>query len=193
MSNYSDIIKALENSTGFDLFRLSVAIGRLLEDPKRITEVKEHLHPGDEVEYFDRTQNRVVAAKLLEFRRTRVLIQHLEDGSEWTIPYYWLNIHRANVEINENRKKGLGRNEVAVGDQVGFVDNDGNERYGKVVRLNQKTVTLDCGNNHQWRVAYSFLFRVFDVDGDQVIDVPARVFDVNGDSVIDVPARQLPG
>ncbi|MEM7793548.1 MAG: hypothetical protein AAF579_03730 [Cyanobacteria bacterium P01_C01_bin.118] len=67
--------------------------------------------------------------------------------------------------IAENVKEGLGRNEVAVGDHVGFFDRDGNERYGNVIRLNQKTVTLDC-NNQKWRVAYSFLFKVIDLDVD---------------------------
>ena len=56
-------------------------------------------------------------------------------------------------------REGLGRNEVAVGDTVGFFDRDGNERYGKVTRLNQKkTVTLDCDNG-KWRVPYKFLFK----------------------------------
>lgn len=48
-------------------------------------------------------------------------------------------------------------------DQVGFLDGDGNERYGQVVRLNPKTVTLDSGES-KWRVAYSFLFKVFDLE-----------------------------
>ena len=60
-------------------------------------------------------------------------------------------------------KGGLGRNEVFVGDDVGFCNRDGDERYGQVVRLNPKTVTLDCGES-KWRVAYSFLFKVFDLE-----------------------------
>jgi hypothetical protein len=40
--------------------------------------------------------------------------------------------------------KGLGRNEVAIGDVVGFVDRDQNHRTGKIIRLNDKTVTLQC-------------------------------------------------
>lgn len=137
----------------------------MLEDPKRITEVKRRLHAGDTVEYLDPVKNRVVTAKLIKFQRTKVVVENLENQEEWIIPYYALNIYGANATITEDIKEGLGRNEVAVGDHVGFFDRDGNERYGNVIRLNQKTVTLDC-NNQKWRVAYSFLFKVIDLDID---------------------------
>ncbi|MBT9318011.1 peptidylprolyl isomerase [Leptothoe spongobia] len=161
--DYSAIVRTIDQCTGFDLYRLYVAIGKMLEDPKRITEVKRRLHAGDTVEYLDPSKNRVVAAKLIKFQRTKVVVKNLEDHEEWIIPYYALNIYGANTIITENVKEGLGRNEVTVGDQVGFFDRDGNERYGKVIRLNQKTVTLDC-NHQKWRVAYSFLFKVIDLD-----------------------------
>ena len=137
----------------------------MLEDPKRITEVKRRLHAGDTVEYLDPVKNRIIPARLIKFQRTKVLVENLEDGEKWSIPYYALNIHGADTSITENVKEGLGRNEVAVGDQVGFFDRDGNERYCKVIRLNQKTVTLDC-NKQKWRVAYSFLFKVLDLDAE---------------------------
>ena len=64
-------------------------------------------------------------------------------------------------------RKGWDATRVAVGDTVGFFDRDGNERYGKVTRLNQKTVTLDCDNG-KWRVPYKFLFKVLDLEAEQV-------------------------
>jgi hypothetical protein len=57
----------------------------------------------------------------------------------------------------------LGRNEVAIGDVVGFIDRDQNQRSGKVTRLNDKTVSLQC-EGLQWRVAYAYLHRVVDAD-----------------------------
>jgi hypothetical protein len=53
---------------------------------------------------------------------------------------------------------------------VGFVDRDQQQRTGKIIRLNDKTVTLQCDHT-RWRVAYSFLHRVVDVGG-MVQDVP---------------------
>lgn len=55
------------------------------------------------------------------------------------------------------------RNEVALGDVVGFVGRDQQQRTGQIIRLNDKTVTLQC-NQTQWRVAYSFLHRVVNMD-----------------------------
>ncbi|MEO0455587.1 MAG: hypothetical protein AAF152_03260 [Cyanobacteria bacterium P01_A01_bin.114] len=172
--NYSEIAKALDSATGFDLYRLSNAIRRMLDDPERIIEVKRRLHPGDKVEYFDATENRIVQVRLIKFQRTRVLIENLEDKVQWSIPYYALNIYGADTSITENVKEGLGRNEVSVGDRVGFFDRDGHERYGKVKRLNQKTVTLDCAGS-KWRVAYRFLFKVVDLAAEQVdvLDIEA--------------------
>lgn len=50
---------------------------------------------------------------------------------------------------------------IAIGDTVGFLDRNHQQRSGKIVRLNDKTVTLLCGHQ-QWRVAYSLLHRVVD-------------------------------
>ena len=159
--DYTEIIKEIDNASGFDLYRLRAAIDRMLDDPKRIREVKRHIHPGEEVEYFEPSENRIIQARLLKFQRTRVIVETLQDQKQWSIPYYALNIHRTDAEIKENAREGLGRNEVSVGDRVGFIDRDGNERYGKVIRLNQRTVTLECENN-MWRVAYELLFEATD-------------------------------
>ncbi|NEP63154.1 MAG: hypothetical protein F6K31_40645 [Symploca sp. SIO2G7] len=163
--DYSAIVKAIDHCSGFDLYRLYVAIGNMLEDPKRITEAKRRLHPGDTVEYLNPGKNRVINAKLIKFQRTKVVVENLDDHEEWIIPYYALNIHGADASITENVKEGLGRNEVAVGDHIGFFDRDGNERYGTVIRLNQKTVTLNC-SHQKWRVSYRFLFKVLDLEAE---------------------------
>jgi hypothetical protein len=88
----------------------------------------------------------------------------LEDAVRWVLSYAAINLDGADVQIREQKPQGLGRNEVALGDVVGFVDRDQQQRTGKIIRLNDKTVTLQCGPT-QWRVAYSFLHRVVDVDG----------------------------
>ena len=167
--NYSDINQAIAHATSFDLYRLQSAIARLLDDPQRITAVKRRIHPGDEVEYFDASENRIVNARLLKFQRTRVLVQNLDDQVEWSIPYYALNIHKAQTTITETVKQGLGRNQVSVGDAVGFLNRDGKEQYGQVIRLNQRTVTLDCSGS-KWRVPYSLLFPVLDLEVEPIIE-----------------------
>ena len=46
-----------------------------------------------------------------------------------------------------------------IGDTVGFLDHDHRQRSGQVVRLNDKTVTLNA-DGQKWRVAYALLHRV---------------------------------
>lgn len=159
--DYSEIIQEIGTASGFDLYRLRAAIDRMLDDPKRIREVKRHIHPGEEVEYFEPSENRIIQARLLKFQRTRVIVENLHDQKQWSIPYYALNIHRTDAKIEEKTIEGLGRNEVSVGGRVGFIDREGYEQYGKVIRLNQRTVTLECENN-MWRVAYELLFEATD-------------------------------
>ena len=78
-----------------------------------------------------------------------------------TISYMAINLDGADVEIREHANQGLGRNEVAIGDFVGFVDRNGQQRSGRITRLNDKTVTLIC-EQLKWRVDYSLLHRVVD-------------------------------
>lgn len=164
--NYSEVISALDSATGFDLFRIKSAIARMLDDPARIIELKRNLIVGQEVEYFEPEENRVIRAKVLSFKRTRVSVQNIEDGSRWTIPYYYINIHQVDTSVsNDARNSGLDRNEVKVGDLVGFKDKNNQELYGRVIRLNQKTVTLECDAG-SWRVSYGLLFKILGPDVD---------------------------
>ena len=65
-------------------------------------------------------------------------------GQRRLIPYAAINLDGADVRIREKPRQGLGRNELAIGDRVGFVGRDQQARSGRVVRLDDKTVPLDC-------------------------------------------------
>lgn len=162
--NYSEIIRVLDHATGFDLFRIKVAIEKMLDDPDRIIDLKQNLRKGQEIEYFDPGENRVIKAIVVDFKRKRVSVDNVDDGERWNIPYYYININGIDTIISSSSsKQGLDRNEVKVGDKVGFIDDDNIEQYGDVVRLNQKTVTLNC-DGAKWRVSYEFLFKIIDPD-----------------------------
>ena len=164
--NYSEILKEIEKASSFDLFRLSVALDRMLEEPSRIIAVKQKLIIGREIEYFEPSENRAIKAKVIGFKRTKVSIENIHDKKRWLIPYYFINIENIDTTISEN-KVGLGRNEVKVGDLVGFIDRSNREKYGRIIRLNQKTVTLELENT-QWRVAYQLLFRILSPEMDSL-------------------------
>ncbi|MBP9735136.1 MAG: hypothetical protein KBD82_05800 [Rhodoferax sp.] len=161
--NFSDIIKSLNNASAFDLFRMRAAIDRVLDEPRWMQSVQVRLKVGQEVQYFDPQANALRQGRLLELRRKQAVVVDLADARKWLISYAAINLDGSDVQIRENKAQGLGRNEVGIGDTVDFVDRDQNQRTGKIIRLNDKTVSLLCAGV-QWRVAYAYLHRVVDAD-----------------------------
>lgn len=157
--NYTDILSSLSQASAFDLFRLRAAIDRVLDQPGWMTAVQARLCVGQAIEYFDPQANRSFKGHLLETRRKQAVVLDMETQKRWLISYSAINLDGADVEIREQPNQGLSRQSVAVGDVVGFVDRDRQQRSGKILRLNGKTVTLQVGHQ-QWRVAYSLLHRV---------------------------------
>jgi hypothetical protein len=177
--NFSDALKALNQASAFELYRMRAAINRVLDEPRWLQAIQARLQIGQAIEYFDAQANKLRHGKLLELRRKQAVVLDRDDGKRWLIPYVAINLDGADVQIREQPRHGLGRNEVAVGDVVGFVDRNQQQRGGRIIRLNDKTVTLLCGQQ-QWRVAYAFLHRVVDADTVDVNTIEQNVleFDV---------------
>nr|WP_295768058.1 hypothetical protein [Rhodoferax sp.] len=180
--NYTEIIKSLNNASAFDLYRMRSAIDRVLDEPRWLQSVQVRLKLGQEVQYFDSRANTLRRGRLLEMRRKQAVVQDSDDARRWLISYAAINLDGSDVQIRENKTQGLGRNEVAVGDVVGFVDRDQNQRTGKIIRLNDKTVSLQCGAA-QWRVAYAYLHRVVDADFKDQGTIEASVVQLRLDDV----------
>jgi hypothetical protein len=159
--NYSNIVSMLNQASAFDLFRLRAAIDRILDQPNWMQAVQARLHIGTLIEYFEPQENRACKGTLLEFRRKHAVVLDLETQKKWLVSYAAINLDGADTTIREQPKQGLGRHSVSVGEVVGFVDRHHQQRTGKVIRLNDKTVTLQVGAQ-QWRVAYSLLHSVVD-------------------------------
>jgi hypothetical protein len=173
--NFSDTLANLNNASAFELYRLRAAINRVLDQPGWMDAVRSRLRVGQAIQYFDPTANRAQQGEVLELRRKQAVVLDLATQKRWLISYAAINLDGADVQIREKPKQGLGRDEVAAGDVVGFLDRDHQQRSGRILRLNDKTVTLLCGQQ-QWRVAYGLLHRVVDgsiSNGDILeLDVP---------------------
>lgn len=102
---------------------------------------------------------------MLELRRKQAVVLDLDTRKRWLISYAAINLDGTDIAIREQPSQGLSRHAVAVGDVVGFLDRDGLQRSGRILRLNDKTVTLQVGPQH-WRVAYALLHRVADSSAD---------------------------
>ena len=159
--NFSDTIATLNKASAFDLYRLRAAIDRVLGQPGWMDVVRSRLRIGQTIEYFDPQANCPHSGQVLDLRRKHAVVLDLATQKRWLISYAAVNLDGADVEIREKPQQGLGRNEVAVGDVVGFLDRNHQQRSGRIVRLNDKTVTLHCGHQ-QWRVSYGLLHRVVD-------------------------------
>jgi hypothetical protein len=159
--NFSEAIATLNSASAFELFRLRAAIDRVLDQPGWMDAVRSRLRVGQTIHYFDAIANRSQQGQVLELRRKQAVVLDLATQQRWLISYAAINLDGADVEIREKPRQGLGRNEVAIGDVVGFMDRNHQQRSGRILRLNDKTVTLMCGKQ-QWRVAYALLHRVVD-------------------------------
>lgn len=150
-----------------DLYRLYLSVGALLEDPRRILEVRRHLHLGVEVTYVgDDPLGPMRQGRVIELRPTQAVIKDIASGRHRLVPYVAI-VPGASSEPPEASMAVLpkmGRDQFSIGDTVGFTDKYLHERFGTVVRLNQKTASIDChdGEGH-WRVSYGLLRRVVDV------------------------------
>jgi hypothetical protein len=182
--NYSETIASLTQASAFDLYRLRAAIDRVLDQPGWMAAVQSRLRIGQTIDYFDPQANRSQRGQLLELRRKQAVVLDLATQKRWLISYAAINLDGADVEIREQPKLGLGRNSVSVGDVVGFVDRSQQQRSGRIVRLNDKTVTLLC-NQQQWRVAYGLLHRVVESSSNSGEVLELGVLEGQSEIVID--------
>lgn len=161
--DFSELLNELNNATLFDLYRLSAAINKELENPERKEQVRRLLRVGDTISYFASEENRLIKAKILEIKRTRALVQNKHDMKKWDIPFYMFNVDDISVDITcKANSKGISRHEIRIGDLVGFQDRDNNNLRGKVIRINPKTVTILVEPDQKWRVSYSMLHPIVD-------------------------------
>ena len=167
--DFSDMIRSLNQASGFELYRLRVAIDRILADPKWLLAIRSQLRIGQSIEYFDPRANRLSPAQIMEFRTKEVLVRQIDTGGLWWIQYTAINLDGTDVSIRNTSPHGLSRQEVAIGDVVGFLDHEHRQRTGQVVRLNDKTVTLNA-DGQKWRVAYALLHRIIAGEKAQTIE-----------------------
>lgn len=166
--NYTKITEELENASLFDLYRLYHILSDEIENPKRIRTVKNSLRKGQVVSFYNAKHNKLDDAEIIEMNKINCVIRDLSNDSLWTTPYAAINLDSVDVTINTNQKYGFKKHQIAIGEVLTFLDKENEQRYGKVIRLNQKSVTL-LVDDVKWRVSYSLLGKSTDIDGN-VID-----------------------
>ncbi|MDW3688405.1 hypothetical protein RA280_43105 [Cupriavidus sp. CV2] len=164
-----DILDALRLAPSADLYRLYLTIGRMLDDPKRILESRRHLHIGMTVSYVadDLTQP-VRQGRILELRQTQAVVEDAATRRRWALPYAAVIADATAAAQSPPHDPPppprAQRAAFVVGDTVAFTDQHLHERIGTIVRINQKTVSVQRNPDEgHWRVSFAFLRKVVDL------------------------------
>ncbi len=156
-----EVMSSLQQATDLDLLRLSTAIDHLLLSPSRILAVRQHLHLGQEVPFWNLHLNRMHHGRITKFKPEEVLMLTQTPAQYWWVPY-------AAIQLDPNQAppppapKRPERADFARSDTVSFEGRDLIQRIGTIVRLNQKTATVSCDGT-EWRVSFALLHHVIDL------------------------------
>ena len=88
------ILKELDKASLHDLYHIRRLIDHLMDKPQKIQEVKRGLYMGKEIEYYDDAEDRLIRAKILQIKRTRVLVRDLDGGHKWALPLYLIKMDK---------------------------------------------------------------------------------------------------
>jgi hypothetical protein len=166
----SKLIDTLNMASSLDLFRLRSGIDRMLDDPKRIVPIRAQLHIGQSVRFFDGQRGEMRSGRITAMRDRQIVVH--EDGTrlEWKPPY-------AAVEPPTRGTAGSAgvtsaetappppkprRDDFRPGEKVSFDDRYLQAHVGTIVRINQRTATVDC-DGQTWRVSFGALRHLVDL------------------------------
>ncbi|MFL9898041.1 hypothetical protein PQR71_07710 [Paraburkholderia fungorum] len=88
-----DILDSLRQAPSAELYRLYLAIGKMLDDPRRILEVRQRLHLGMEVSYIGGDPLAPPShGTVVELRQTQAVIQDNQSRQRWSVLYARLSL-----------------------------------------------------------------------------------------------------
>ncbi len=167
---YHALLDALNRASSVQLYHLSNIIDRLLSDPARSVQARLALRLGLEVRFVDWAAPGIE----LQFRRGTVVamkdkqvgIKDLSTGQVWMLPYAAVEIPEGatpQAPEPELKVKRPGRDDFRKGDRVSFEDRYLQTCIGTIVRINQKTASVEADDGRGWRVSFGLLRQVVDL------------------------------
>jgi len=168
--DYSQILKDLEGATTFDLYRLVSALQDEMESASRIKKVRSGLRVGQIITWFDSESHTLIQSEILKLNKLRCLVRNLGNGESWNVLYASINTEDEAVDINMNQEYGVKKSELRVGDTITYVSRDNIQVFGIVVKLNPKTAGVKTVDGQGWRVPYSVLKKVVEMDAKIIHD-----------------------
>jgi hypothetical protein len=171
MSHGADpkLLDALGRASSLELFQLQAIIERMLADPKRIIAVRTNMHLGQTVRFLDPRDGRMRDGKVVQMRDTQVVLHEAATRREWKLPYAAIEPPPAGAAPTQpaTAKPETAplprRDDFRCGDKVAFEDKYLNTVVGTIVRINQRTASIDPGDGTTWRVGFALLRHVVDI------------------------------
>jgi len=165
------LIEALNRASSLELFQLNTLIERMLADPRRIIAVRANMHLGQTVRFLDWRDGQMRNAKVIAMKDTQVTLHEEGTRREWKLPYAAIEPPPASSQVETNvppqpttpPPPKPGRNDFRCGDKVSFEDRYMQPMVGEVVRINQRTASVDTGDGRNWRVPFALLRHVLDI------------------------------
>ena len=158
------LLDALRIAPSIDLYELSIAITQMLNDPRRILEVRRHLHLGAPVMYFDHRRGTLAPGRVIQLQPTNATVQDDTTRTHWKLPYAAIVADPAQ-RTEQAAPAAPRRPDITtfkLGDTVSFSDKYLRERVGTITRMNTKTYSLLC-DGEQWRVSPALLRTIIDL------------------------------
>ena len=166
------LIEDLPMASSAELYQLSWVIEQLLADPRRIVQARAGLHAGQQVHYLHWDDGKMRAARVVAMKDRRVTVLDEASRSHVTLPYAAIvttppSTHETDASAAGPTKltpppEVAGRTDFRVGNRVSFIDQHLQHRVGLIVRINQRTATLDC-DGQTWRVGFGLLRPLVDI------------------------------
>ena len=166
------LIEDLPMASSAELYQLSWVIEQLLADPRRIVQARAELHTGQQVQYLHWDDGKMRAARVVAMKDRRVTVLDEVSRTHFTLPYAAIvatpssgpdNGADAPVPAKPTPPPEIAsRADFRVGNRVSFTDQNLQHRVGLIVRINQRTATLDC-DGQTWRVGFGLLWPLVDI------------------------------
>jgi hypothetical protein len=160
----SRLLDALRNAPSLDLYELSLALNQMLADPRRVLDVRRHLHLGAQVMYFDHRRGTLAPGRVLQLHATSATVQDTVTQTHWKLPYAAIVADPAQraEQAPPMPPRPVDAAVFKLGDTASFTDKHLRERIGTVTRINAKSCSLLC-DGEQWRVSPGLLRKVIDL------------------------------
>ena len=163
----SRLLELLQQASNLQLFQLNAVIERMLADPRRILQVRKDLHMGQTVRFMDWRDGQMRVGKVIAMKDMQLTLQEEGTRSSWTVPYTAVEppVPGATkpAPAPEPAAPRASRNDFRCGEKVVFEDKHLNSVVGTIVRINQRTATIDPGDGTTWRVGFALLRHVVDI------------------------------